>query len=126
MSFNCQVGKTMAGTFQGRGHMLAGAGNLNPDCMLLGGVKEQARVRLRKGARAFVAIERRRLARNVELSAWLERFPVANPEARWPVYLTDPAKTLPGAEARWRAFRTREKNGTLPGARGVSATSLAR
>ena len=81
---------------------------------------------IRKGARAFVAIERRRLARNVELSAWLERFPVANPEARWPVYLTDPAKTLPGAEARWRAFRTREKNGTLPGARGVSATSLAR
>ena len=66
-----------------------------------------------KGARSFIAIERRRLQRNVELYAWLQRFPLANADARWPVYETDPAKTLPGAEERWRAFRRAEKAGTL-------------
>ena len=63
-----------------------------------------------KGARYFIAIENRRLKRNVELSAWLERFPVANPNAKWPVYETDYAKELPGAEARWQAFRRRERS----------------
>ncbi|MBD5634307.1 MAG: glycosyltransferase family 39 protein, partial [Candidatus Eremiobacteraeota bacterium] len=66
---------------------------------------------IRKGARAFVAVEANRLARNVELSAWLERFPIANPKAKWPVYLTDPNEVLPGAEERWREFRRREKLG---------------
>ena len=67
-----------------------------------------------KNARYFIAIEPRRLRRNVELSAWLERFPVTNPAAAWPVYETDPAKILPGAEDRWKAFRRAEKAGTLP------------
>ena len=66
---------------------------------------------IRKGARYFIAIEPKRLKRNVELHAWLERFPLDNPDARWPVYQTDPAKILPGAEERWKAFRRAEKAG---------------
>jgi 4-amino-4-deoxy-L-arabinose transferase-like glycosyltransferase len=64
---------------------------------------------IRKGARYFIAVEPRRLARNVELAHWLERFPVLDPNAAWPVYETDMSKVLPGAEARWQAFRRREK-----------------
>ena len=75
---------------------------------------------IRKGARAFIAIEPNRLARNVELSAWLLRFPVANRAAAWPVYLTDPARLVPGAEDRWRSFRRSEKAGTLPERRGAA------
>ncbi len=66
---------------------------------------------IRKGARYFIAIEPKRLKRNVELHAWLERFPLANAAARWPVYETDPAKILPGAEDRWKAFRRAKKAG---------------
>jgi hypothetical protein len=62
-----------------------------------------------KGARSFVAVEKNRLERNVELYAWMQRFPVTNPAAKWPVYETDVAKELPGAEARWQEFRRREK-----------------
>ncbi len=62
-----------------------------------------------KGARYFVAVEKNRLQHNVELDAWLERFPVSNPDAKWPVYETDYAKVLPGAEERWQEFRRREK-----------------
>ncbi|GAC1307164.1 MAG: hypothetical protein NVSMB21_10750 [Vulcanimicrobiaceae bacterium] len=69
---------------------------------------------IRKHARYFIAIERRRFERNVELHAWLERFPIVDPNAAWPVYETDPAKLRPGAEARWRAFRRAESAGTLP------------
>ncbi len=69
---------------------------------------------IRKGARAFVAVEKNRLRRNVELSGWLLRFPLQNADAAWPVYLTDDAHLVPGAEARWRAFRRAEKAGTLP------------
>ncbi|GAC1498888.1 MAG: glycosyltransferase family 39 protein [Vulcanimicrobiaceae bacterium] len=68
---------------------------------------------IRKGARYFIAVERRRFERNVELHAWLQRFPVRNPDGAWPVYETDPAKIVPGAEARWKAFRRAEKAGTL-------------
>ena len=39
----------------------------------------------------------------------MQRFPVTNPAAKWPVYETDVAKELPGAEARWQEFRRREK-----------------
>jgi hypothetical protein len=67
-----------------------------------------------KGARAFIAIEPGRLRRNVELYAWLQRFPLANPDARWPVYETDPTKILPGAEDRWKAFRRPEKAHRVP------------
>ncbi len=69
---------------------------------------------IRKGARYFIAIESNRLHRNVELDAWLQRFPIENPNGAWPLYVTDNAKMLPGAEARWREFRRREKAGELP------------
>jgi 4-amino-4-deoxy-L-arabinose transferase-like glycosyltransferase len=62
-----------------------------------------------KGARYFISIEDGRMRRNLDLCHWLERFPVTNPYAMWPVYETDPAKILPGAEARWQAFRKLEK-----------------
>lgn len=66
---------------------------------------------IRKGARYFIAIERNRFARNVELCAWMQRFPVVNIAAEWPVYETDPAKAARGAEARWQAFRRAERAG---------------
>jgi len=66
-----------------------------------------------KGARYFIAIENNRLKRNVELYAWLQRFPLARPDGLWPVYETDYAKQLPGAEERWQEFRRREKAGPL-------------
>jgi hypothetical protein len=69
---------------------------------------------IRKGARYFIAIENNRFKRNVELYAWMQRFPVQNPDAKWPVYETDYAKVLPGAEERWKEFRRREKAGELP------------
>jgi hypothetical protein len=69
---------------------------------------------IRKGARYFIAVEPKRLARNVELAHWLERFPLLDPKAKWPVYQTDTAKTLPGAEARWQEFRRREREHLLP------------
>ncbi len=69
---------------------------------------------IRKGARYFIAIERNRLRRNVELYAWMQRFPIRNPNGAWPIYETDNAKLLPGAEERWREFRRRERAGELP------------
>ncbi len=68
---------------------------------------------IRKGARYFIAIERNRFEKNVELYNWMQRFPVINAQAKWPVYVTDYSKVLPGAEARWRAFRRAEKAGEL-------------
>lgn len=68
---------------------------------------------IRKGSRYFIAIERNRFEKNVELYNWLQRFPVLEPQAKWPVYQTDPAKILPGAEARWQKFRAAEKAHTL-------------
>ncbi len=67
---------------------------------------------IRKGARYFIEPEPKRLARNVELAHWLQRFPLLDPKSAWPVYITDPALVLPGAEARWQAFRRTET--TLP------------
>ncbi len=67
---------------------------------------------IRKGARYFISVEHARLKQtNLELYCWLARFPVLDPAAKWPVYETDPAKELPGAEDRWRAFRRREMAG---------------
>jgi hypothetical protein len=65
---------------------------------------------IRKGARYFIAVEPARLARNVELAHWLQRFPLLDARAAWPVYETDMTKVLPGAEERWREFRRRERN----------------
>ncbi len=67
---------------------------------------------IRKGARYFIDIEKNRFNRNVELCAWMQRFPVVNPNAVWLVYVTDPARTEPGAQAQWRAFRKAEKTGS--------------
>ncbi len=66
---------------------------------------------IRKGARYFVSIEHRRLIRNVELYAWLQRFPQLANTGRWPVFVTDPSRQLPDADERWRAFRRREAAG---------------
>jgi hypothetical protein len=66
---------------------------------------------IRKGARYFISIENNRLHANVELCAWLQRFPVLNAKAQWPVYVTDPSRELPGADAFWRAFRAAEREG---------------
>jgi 4-amino-4-deoxy-L-arabinose transferase-like glycosyltransferase len=66
---------------------------------------------IRKGARYFISIEDNRLRRNAELCAWMARFPVLNAQAEWPVYVTDPAHELPGADAFWRAFRSAEAAG---------------
>ncbi len=73
---------------------------------------------IRKGSRYFIAVENNRFRRNVELYAWMQRFPVLNPAEKWPLYETDDAKILPGAEARWREFRRREKAGLLPKSSG--------
>jgi hypothetical protein len=69
---------------------------------------------IRKGARYYISVEHLRLKQtNLELFCWLARFPVLDPGAPWPVYQTDPAKVLPGAEDRWRAFRRREMAGAF-------------
>ncbi len=75
---------------------------------------------IRKGARYYVAVEKARLkATNLELYCWLARFPLLDPAGAWPVYETDPAKTLPRAEERWRAFRRREAAGAFANWRDV-------
>ena len=66
---------------------------------------------IRKGARYFIAIEKNRFYRNVELCAWMQRFPIVNPKAQWLVYRTDPALVKPGAQQQWRAFRIAELHG---------------
>jgi len=66
---------------------------------------------IRKGARYFIDIEHNRFAKNVELCAWMQRFPILNRDATWIVYETDPAKTRAGAEQLWRSFRRAEKVG---------------
>jgi hypothetical protein len=57
---------------------------------------------IRKNARYFIAVEQNRFAKNAELYAWMQRFPLLPNSGLWPVYETDNTKILPGAEARWR------------------------
>jgi hypothetical protein len=64
-----------------------------------------------KGSRYFISIEDRRLRTNKELCVWLQRFPLRNPVASWPVYETDPAQASAGGVALWRGFRTAERSG---------------
>lgn len=64
---------------------------------------------IKKGARYFIEIEANRFRRNSELAAWMQRFPLLPNAGRWPVYLTDNAMQLPGAEQRWQQFRLRER-----------------
>ena len=66
---------------------------------------------IRKGARYFIAVEPNRFEKNGELYAWMQRFPLLPKSGIWPVYETDYAKVIPGAEERWRAFRRKEKAG---------------
>ena len=64
---------------------------------------------IRKGALYFIAVEQNRFVKNAELYAWMQRFPLLPKSGIWPVYQTDTTKVLPGAEARWREFRNRER-----------------
>jgi len=64
-----------------------------------------------KGARYFVSIEDNRLRRNIELCAWLQRFP-AVAVGSWPVYRTDPQLVSPQAQRFWSGFRRAERAGT--------------
>ena len=66
---------------------------------------------IRKGARYFIDVERNRFARNLELCAWMQRFPVLDERAQWPVYRTDPHLVKRGAGAAWRSFRNAEAKG---------------
>lgn len=70
---------------------------------------------IKKGARYYIDIERNRFARNVELCAWMQRFPVMDPKAQWPVYQTDPALVKPDADRQWRSFRDAEAKGDARG-----------
>lgn len=66
---------------------------------------------IRKGARYFISVEDDRLRRNLELCAWLQRFPVVD-VGGWPVYETDPARVRRGTTRFWRAFRVAERKGS--------------
>jgi hypothetical protein len=63
---------------------------------------------IRKGARYFIAVEPVRFAKNAELYAWMQRFPLLPSSGIWPVYETDYAKVVPGADERWEQFRRGE------------------
>lgn len=66
---------------------------------------------IRKGARYFISIEDKRMHSNVELCAWLQRFPLLRYSGAWPIYITDPALVSPKAERFWREFRKAERAG---------------
>ncbi len=66
---------------------------------------------IRKGARYFISIEDNRLRLNMELCAWLQRFPMFG-AGGWTVYETDPAKVSPQADGFWREFRRAERAGS--------------
>ncbi|MHB8462131.1 MAG: hypothetical protein ACYDA1_05760 [Vulcanimicrobiaceae bacterium] len=66
---------------------------------------------IRKGARYFISVEDGRFRHNLELCAWMQRFPLLDDRARWPVYVTDPLREKPHADAFWRAFRSAERAG---------------
>jgi hypothetical protein len=63
---------------------------------------------IRKGSRYFIVIERKRFYRNIELCAWMQRFPVLNPHAEWLVYVTDLKRIKPGTQKAWLEFRKAE------------------
>lgn len=66
---------------------------------------------VRKGARYFISIEDRRLHANLELCAWLHRFPLIPSGVTWPVYETDPSLVAPESDRFWREFRNAERAG---------------
>jgi hypothetical protein len=65
---------------------------------------------IHKGSRYFISVEDRRMRGNLDLCAWLQRFPVLTSPG-WPVYQTDPALVRGDAESSWRAFRDAERAG---------------
>lgn len=67
---------------------------------------------IRKGARYFISIENKRMHSNVELCAWLQRFPLLRYSGGWPIYVTDPALVSPKAERFWHEFRIAERAGS--------------
>jgi 4-amino-4-deoxy-L-arabinose transferase-like glycosyltransferase len=66
---------------------------------------------VKKGARYYISVEDNRLRSNMELCAYLQRFPLLASGTQWPVYETDPAKELRTGKPFWRAFRTAEARG---------------
>ncbi len=66
---------------------------------------------VRKGARYFISVEDNSLRNNIELCAWLQRFPRLDIDTQWPVYVTDPAREKTGAAAFWKSFRRAERTG---------------
>jgi hypothetical protein len=83
---------------------------------------------IRKGARYFIDILDNRFRKNLELCAWMQRFPVLDARAAWPVYVTDPALVTPRARAFWRAFRAAERKGKgreFLDARGLCTARIA-
>lgn len=64
-----------------------------------------------KGSRYFISVENDRFERNIELCAWMQRFPRMQAATTWPVYVTDPALVKPAAKRFWRAFRRAERAG---------------
>jgi hypothetical protein len=70
---------------------------------------------IRKGARYFISIEDNRVRSNVELCAWLQRFPLLQYGGAWPIYITDPALVSPKAERFWHEFRAAERSGAARG-----------
>ncbi|MGP8100760.1 MAG: ArnT family glycosyltransferase [Candidatus Cybelea sp.] len=81
-----------------------------------------------KGARYFIAVEDHRLRHNLELCAWLQRFPVKTNQGGWPVYQTSPGEPSATAMAFWRAFRKAERDGlgrAFLNSRGVCQISRA-
>ena len=66
---------------------------------------------IKKGARYYISVEDNRLRNNMDLCAYLQRFPLLPSAVDWPVYQTDPSKELPGGESFWRAFRSAEAHG---------------
>jgi 4-amino-4-deoxy-L-arabinose transferase-like glycosyltransferase len=65
-----------------------------------------------KGARYFIAVEDHRLRHNLELCAWLQRFPVKTTPGGWPVYETNPGAPAASAMRFWQAFRKAERAGS--------------
>ena len=77
---------------------------------------------IKKGARYFIDVEPARLRRNADLYHWLQRFPaVSLPGVQWKVYHTDYTVQIPGAEARWEAYRRREREAALKRTRSASS-----
>lgn len=66
---------------------------------------------IRKGARYFIAVEANRLDANLELCAWLQRFPLVDRQVGWPVYHTDLRDRVAGYRRFWRTFRRAEARG---------------